>query len=107
MIAEKAEYNYIICRDSIDIYHPNEEYSIDEILQEYKIKPTNPIALTYTKSWVYTKDEFNKFIVENSLKVRHSNNLHCEPFDTIELLILYDRDYNIKGIATPNGVKFL
>ena len=99
MIANKAEYKYFICRDSIDIYHPKEEYTIQDILEEYRIKPTHPTILTYTKSWVKTKEEFEQFVLENNPKIRKSNNLHCEAFSTFEVLVVYSREWEIKAIA--------
>ena len=99
MIANKAEYRYMICRDTLNIYHPKEEYSLEDILEEYKIKPTNPTILTYGKSWIKVKEDFNRFTVENTLKVRHNNNLHCEVFNTYDILVIYDKEWNIKGFA--------
>ena len=104
MIANKAEYKYMICRDSLDIYHPEEKYTIGDIFEEYKIRPTNPTILTYGKSWIKVKEDFKRFSMENNLKVRHSNNLHCETYDTYDLLVIYNREWDIKGFAALNEI---
>ena len=99
MKAEKAEYRYMICRDMFEIYHPNEEYTIQEILKEYKIKPTSPSPITYIYDYNNAVENFKKFYVENDLKCKHSNSLHDEAFCGFNILVLYDRDWQIKGFA--------
>jgi hypothetical protein len=99
MISNKAQYKYIICHDSLDIYHPDDDYDMYKILEEYKVKPTHPKVITYTDAWIKTKSEFEKFIIESDLKVRRSNGLHCESYYTFEVLVFYDKEWNLKGIA--------
>ena len=102
MIAEKAEYKYIICKDIFEIYHPNEKYTIQEILKEYKIKPTNPISITYIYNYNDAKEDFKKFFIENDLKCGHGNGLHGEIFYNFNVLILYDREWQIRGFAASS-----
>lgn len=99
MIAKKAKYRYIICCDMFEIYHPNDQYSIHEILKEYKIKPTKPTPITYLYDLESAKDDFRKFFIENDLKSRYSNGLHDEVFCNFNVLVLYDKDWEIKGFA--------
>ena len=111
MIANKAEYNYIICKDNFDVYFPNETYTIDNILQEYKIKPTQPKILTYGKDWDKVKEDFKEFYSENELKNHYSNNLHCEKYCSFQVLVLYNKQWNIRGFAArtinPNEKEIL
>lgn len=100
MKANKAEYEYMICRDTMDIYHPKENYSVQDFLEAYKIRPTNPNVLTYGRSWIETKKDFEQFIIETELKIRYRNDLHCEKYCSVEVLVLYDKKWNVKGIAT-------
>ena len=99
MISNKAEYRYIICRDMFEIYHPNEQYSIREILKEYKTKPTEPTPITYIYDLESAKEDFRKFFIENDLKSRYSNGLHDEVLCNFNILVLYDRDWEIKAFA--------
>ena len=99
MEPSKASYQYFICRDDLNLILPNETYSIQELLEEYKINPTFSLNLAYYKTKEFANAAFEKFIIREDLKVRKMNDIKANKVYNIEVLVLFDREWKVENFA--------
>lgn len=100
MWKNKAVYNYYIVQDNFSILFPEQDYTVEELYEWYKVIPTNPKVIGY-----YGVDEqlikrhFEKMLISDEVKTRKSNTLHAEDNLNVNVLVVYNRNGKCVGFA--------
>lgn len=95
-----AEYDYYIAKDSFTIYFPEDNYDVNLLWDWYTIMPTEPQAVAYYGDNIeLVKRHFEQFTNFDDIKTRMGNNLHAEPFLTVNVFVIYNYQGELQGFA--------
>lgn len=95
-----SEWEYFIVKDEFQIYFPEGPYTIDRLVDWYKIIPTKPEKISYYgDNTELLKQHFTIFTEFGDVKTKIGNDMHSNHFLTIWCMAIYDLEEELVGFA--------